>query len=347
MRSLPITIRFPSLPKEDGVYWFNAVEVDIHGRKVPSDLTKAPPDLKVLVDTTPPLVRFTGKDRIGENVTITWEISDCYPNEAATRVHFRTIGSSNGAWREVSLRSLPIGTRNGVRFPAGTAGPIQVRVIAQDLVGNQSEVILEVPGESAQQAAAVPVTPASYSLPEISIAPSRIEKKPSIDSSPNQVKTETLQILIPHGFMENCGVAKDKKETMWILNERETRMLRASVDKERHHCSVSLQNGVNNRTQVTTKRLFDNSVSLKADVAYETSQPESLLDFDARIQQAVVSYNLVLHVEAKIAPGETLVSRMSVGDKELLILMTPEVLNTSPPTVTTSVQNEKSCKRVQ
>jgi len=133
---------FTYIAKEDGVYWFTMQEEDIQGRNIPADLTRHPPDLKVLVDTIQPRIQITNARRNGEEIVIEWYIDDKNTDENATRVHFRPL-STEGYWQEVSL---PTNSKSGVRFPTGTTGPVVVRITALDLAGNKSEITREISG---------------------------------------------------------------------------------------------------------------------------------------------------------------------------------------------------------
>ncbi len=136
---------FTYVAKEDGVYWFLMVEEDLQGRNIPADLTRQPPDLKVLVDTLPPRVQFTNVKRSGEEIVIEWFVDDKHPEENNTRVHFRP-SASDSYWQEVTL---PAGSKSGVRFPAGTTNPVIVRVTAYDAAGNKTEATRELGGPNA------------------------------------------------------------------------------------------------------------------------------------------------------------------------------------------------------
>lgn len=131
---------FTFLAKEDGIHWFTMVEEDLQGKNVPADLTRTPPDLKVLVDTVQPRIQFTNAKQTGEEVVVEWVVDDRNPDENKTQVHFRPSGS-DGYWQEVTL---PAGSKSGVRFAAGTASAIAVRVTAFDAVGNKSEATREI-----------------------------------------------------------------------------------------------------------------------------------------------------------------------------------------------------------
>lgn len=144
--------------KDDGVYWFKMVIVDLQGKKDPPDVTRETPDLKVLVDTVKPVVQFTNVKRNGEEVVVEWKVDEKHPDEAANRVFFRPNGAADGYWQEVSL---PPGSKNGVRFPAGTTGPVTLKVTAKDLAGNLGEAVGELPAAGTNNQTSTSLSPAS------------------------------------------------------------------------------------------------------------------------------------------------------------------------------------------
>ncbi|HYH63787.1 MAG TPA: hypothetical protein VD866_03720, partial [Urbifossiella sp.] len=139
---LPDKTQFSYTAPRDGSYWFHIVIVDRAGKKDPANLTVEPPAMKVLVDTVKPQVEFKGSRRTGEEVVVEWDVRDDHPNDAATKVAFRRADAPADDWREVTL---PPGPRNGVRFPSGTTGPVQVRVNVADLAGHTGEGIRDIP----------------------------------------------------------------------------------------------------------------------------------------------------------------------------------------------------------
>jgi len=152
---------FTFIAKDDGIYWFTMVEEDLQGKNVPADLTRTPPDLKVVVDTIPPRVQFTNAKRSGDEVTVEWIVDDKHPDETKTQVHFHPVGSDPN-WQEVTL---PSGSKSGVRFNAGTANPVVIRVTAFDVAGNRSESVREVGGMSTTTTSLSPTNPVPPTTP--------------------------------------------------------------------------------------------------------------------------------------------------------------------------------------
>ncbi|MDW8241713.1 MAG: hypothetical protein RMJ88_00710 [Thermogemmata sp.] len=168
--------------KEDGVYWFTMVEEDLQGRQIPADLTRTPPDLKVLIDTTPPRVRLTQLQRRGEEVIAEWVIEDAYPAEARTQVHVRPAGG-DAPWQEVRLAP---GVYHGVRFAMPSPQALEIRVTAFDLAGNKGEVIQTLPASEANRASATTVAAAAMTTgsPAVPVAPASSSSAVGVDQGP-------------------------------------------------------------------------------------------------------------------------------------------------------------------
>lgn len=135
---------FTYIAKEDGLYWFTMQEEDLQGKCVPADLTRTPPDLKVLVDTVQPRVQFTNARKVGDDVVVEWFVDDKNPDENRTQVHFRAAGT-DGYWQEVTL---PASSKSGVRFPASGMNAVSIRVTAYDLAGNKTEAVRDIGGNT-------------------------------------------------------------------------------------------------------------------------------------------------------------------------------------------------------
>jgi hypothetical protein len=136
---------FVYIAKDDGLYWFKMVLVDLKGNKDPADLTRDPPDLKIVIDTTPPQVRVTNARRSGDEILVEWAVDDKFLNEAETKVHFRRADDPK-YWTEVTLP-----TKTGVKFRCGTTGAVTVKITAADVAGNRAEVTKDFPAADAGQ----------------------------------------------------------------------------------------------------------------------------------------------------------------------------------------------------
>lgn len=149
---------FVYVAKEDGLYWFKMQIEDLKGNKDPADLTRDPPDLKMVIDTTKPVIRVTNAKRTGDEIVVEWAVEDKFPNDEATRVQFRATNGPENAWQDVTG-----GARNGVRFPSGIKDGVTVKISAADIAGNRSEVTRDFPAPGADTTTALsptlPVTP--------------------------------------------------------------------------------------------------------------------------------------------------------------------------------------------
>lgn len=134
---------FVYVANDDGVYWFKMQIEDLKGNKDPADLTRDPPDLKMVVDTVAPVVRVTNAKRTGDEIVIEWSIDDKFPNDAETKVSFRASNNPNALWQEVTLAAA---SRTGVKFPSGIADGVTVKISAADIAGNKTEITREFAG---------------------------------------------------------------------------------------------------------------------------------------------------------------------------------------------------------
>lgn len=182
---------FAYFAKDDGVYWFKMVIEDLKGNRDPADLTREPPDLKMVFDTTAPQVRFTSARRTGEEVVVEWQVDDKFPNDAATRVHFRHTDGPKNHWQEVTL---PANSRTGVKFMCGTAEGVTVRVTAVDVAGNRTEAAKDFPGtggapgqQTTSAAYPPPVTPVGGSGAAVSPPMSLEQPTPAPPVGPGPV----------------------------------------------------------------------------------------------------------------------------------------------------------------
>lgn len=138
---------FTFTPPSDGVYWFQMMIVDKQGRRDPVDLTKAPVGLKVLIDTKSPVITIKSVERSGNEAIITWDIQEANPDWNKFQIDYRL---SDGSWIPVQAKASSTGS---AVFHVASSGPMTVRVLAQDMAGNRSEMTKDV---------AAPVNVASF-----------------------------------------------------------------------------------------------------------------------------------------------------------------------------------------
>ena len=143
--------------KDDGLYWLNMVIVFRDGKKDPPDVTRVPPAQKLLVDSTPPVVRITSAQRVGEEVVVEWTIEDKFISDVTTQVHFKPTGANaTGELQPISAANI---AKRSARFKPGTANPIIVQVTTSDLAGNSGMASKEVAGGTATASATGTIIP--------------------------------------------------------------------------------------------------------------------------------------------------------------------------------------------
>jgi len=143
--------------KDDGIYWLNMVIVFRDGKKDPPDVTRVAPAQKLLVDATPPVVRITSAQRVGEEILLEWAVEDKFPNDIATQVQFKPTGANAiGDWQPISAANI---SKRSARFKPGTASPLMLQVTTSDLAGNPGTSAKEVAGTTTTTSY-MPVNPA-------------------------------------------------------------------------------------------------------------------------------------------------------------------------------------------
>jgi hypothetical protein len=137
---------------EDGVYWFNLMNVYRDGRRDPPDPGAVAPAAKFLLDATAPVVRVTNARRDGDDVLVQWEVDERFPDDKAVRVTFKTDGIVSDGWQPVPAENV---RGRAARFKPGTAGAVTVQVTATDLAGHQGSATRDVPAGTSYVSAAV------------------------------------------------------------------------------------------------------------------------------------------------------------------------------------------------
>jgi hypothetical protein len=119
----------------DGTYWFAVQTTDKNGRVFPLTMDGATPNLKVVIDTTPPIVELRTLPPRGNDVGLAWQVRDetFSPSVAGSIILEFRSATTPGNWARVDV---PTGVSQ-VYWNPGMAGPIDVRITARDQAGNQ------------------------------------------------------------------------------------------------------------------------------------------------------------------------------------------------------------------
>src|SRR5262249_50997863 len=77
----------------DGQYWLRVAALDLKGVQEPADVSRGPPDQKILIDSTRPVIRITSVRRQGDDVVVAWEIQEDHPDWTSLKLEYRSIDS--------------------------------------------------------------------------------------------------------------------------------------------------------------------------------------------------------------------------------------------------------------
>jgi hypothetical protein len=187
---------------QDGEYWFNFVMVDKAGRIYPSDLEKAAPGLKVVVDTRAPEVDVQRLPAASGEVFLQCQVHDANPDYATVKLEYRGI---DHAWHALE----PVADAPGVfRIPDKSVLGGVVRASAADKAGNQSVREVDMTRDqpavvttAAAKPVAPPLPPPAPTMPPVVMMPpmpppmpTRLTEKPPLPAAdaPAQDKPQLL-----------------------------------------------------------------------------------------------------------------------------------------------------------
>jgi hypothetical protein len=174
----------------DGMYWLRVAVVNKQGKQEPEDMSKGPPDQKVLIDTLKPMVRIASAQRQGDEVVVAWEIQEEYPDMGSLKLEYQPADGSSLPWASMNMPQALVGQ---ARFRSSTSSPLVVRVHMKDQAGNVSYSQAEVPGASgiiraSANANAIDTAPAPAPLTappaEVKSVPPREVKAPAAPRPP-------------------------------------------------------------------------------------------------------------------------------------------------------------------
>ena len=94
------------------------------GTRTPSDISKGPPALKILVDTLKPAVRIVSAERQGDGIVVRWEIQEDHPDLGSLKLEYSSAEDATHQWYTVPVDP----TLNGsARFRFVGSGAVSVR----------------------------------------------------------------------------------------------------------------------------------------------------------------------------------------------------------------------------
>ncbi len=81
-----------------GQFWFNVAVAYRNGTQVPADINRTPPQQKVIIDTQKPAVRITSAERIGDELSVSWEIQEPNADLGSLKVEYRPTEAASGTF---------------------------------------------------------------------------------------------------------------------------------------------------------------------------------------------------------------------------------------------------------
>ena len=139
-RTTPDRPAFTFRAPRDGEYWFTVRTVDAKGNLYPAD-DDAPiePSMKVVIDTTKPILIVEPDGRRGSLAAVRWEVKDPNLDLKSLVLEYQAEGGKD--WHNVPIsRPALIGSES---WDAGTADAIRVRMAVSDKAGNGAETTID------------------------------------------------------------------------------------------------------------------------------------------------------------------------------------------------------------
>jgi hypothetical protein len=191
---------FPFRAAHDGEYWFAVQTTDVSGRVLP-DKGDVEPNMKVIVDTTPPSLTLEQDGRRGSLAAVRWEVRDEHLDLKSLVIEYQEEGARN--WRQVRIRRPAlIGSES---WDAGTADALKVRASIEDKAGNRAETVINL-----DEGMATNPAPAAGDIPQFPTPPpiSRISSGPGFPPVDDTPKSEPQDPFPPQEPLDG-GVSKD------------------------------------------------------------------------------------------------------------------------------------------
>jgi beta-lactamase regulating signal transducer with metallopeptidase domain len=142
-RETPEQKNFTYTVPAEGSYSFKVEVIDQEGRPEPPDVTNAPTLLRVVGDTVKPVIEMKSQ-RKGEDVALTWKITEDNLDYGRVELEYRTPDMPAGTWRPLLVN--PAEKAGVTKFRPVGAGTVKVRMRVRDLAGNEAVLQTEVEG---------------------------------------------------------------------------------------------------------------------------------------------------------------------------------------------------------
>ncbi len=148
----PTATQFKYTAQHQGTYFFVVQAQYKDGRRVPGDPRAVQPGLKIVVDTSPPVVAiFRQIPPWDGSLAVEWDIRDDNPDLLSLRIEYRPAGT--GQWIPLYLGPNQIYTGRFSWAPQVYSPQYDVRLLVKDMAGNTTEKSLRAAPSQTQQAA--------------------------------------------------------------------------------------------------------------------------------------------------------------------------------------------------
>ncbi len=199
---LPTERQFKFVARADGWYWFTVQTEDQDGRRNPTDLSTAVPQLKVCVDTRPPTVSLRASTSRDHALAIEWDVRDdnSGPDLMTLRAAYRPAGVPSAPWIDLPVQQLASGQQSWT--PAGMASQYEVRLQLRDRAGNIGEGVVTL--NPAGGHVGVPVAPG-----------------PAADPAAGGVKMVNKKRIQFNFKIDDVGPSKVRAVEVWYTQDRD------------------------------------------------------------------------------------------------------------------------------
>jgi hypothetical protein len=119
----------------DGLCWLKAAVINRQGKQEPENIQKGRPDQKVIIDTMKPVMKTFEAQRQGDDIALSWVILEEHFDATGFRLEYQARDNPSAFWTNVPI---PPGLTGQTRFRPTNTAPLNLRLIARDLAGNQS-----------------------------------------------------------------------------------------------------------------------------------------------------------------------------------------------------------------
>lgn len=135
-QAAPTSKAFDFFAPNDGTYMFTVAVRDKKGKQDPPDPYKVPDaqKMKVNVDTVKPVAKLVQADRAGDEVQVTWEVQELFPQWASFKLLWRAADAPPTQWTPLPVQP---GERGSHKFRPNVQGDVVVRLQVQDFAENE------------------------------------------------------------------------------------------------------------------------------------------------------------------------------------------------------------------